>query len=96
MQVFTGAIPFGNRSDVQVLLAIVQGRRPPRPTHPTFTEQLWTLMQRCWNHDPQLRPEVSEALRVLLTPSVSCSFGDHMVFDVTVSSCAVKNQPGSG
>ena len=53
------------------MLVITQGGRPPRPTHPTFTDSLWTLMQRCWDHDPHLRPEVSEALEVLLTPSVS-------------------------
>ena len=31
-------------------------------------------MQRCWDQDPHLRLEVSEALQVLLTPSVLCSF----------------------
>ena len=56
------------------MLAITQGRRPPRPTHPNFAENLWTLMQRCWDQDPHLRPEVSEALQVLLTPSVLCLF----------------------
>ena len=72
-QVFTAAVPFSNRSDAQVICAIMQRRRPARPTHPTFTDNLWMLMQRCWNHDPRLRPDVSEALRVLLTPSVSRS-----------------------
>ena len=56
------------------MFAIAQGKRPPRPTHPTFTENLWTLMQHCWDHDPHLRPEVSEASQVLLTPLVSRSF----------------------
>ena len=28
------------------------------------------LMQRCWHQDPRLRPEVSDTLEVLLTPSV--------------------------
>jgi anti-sigma factor ChrR (cupin superfamily) len=51
------------------MFAITQGTRPPRPTHPTFTENLWTLMRRCWDHDPHLRPEVSEVLQ-LLTLSV--------------------------
>ena len=73
LQVFTGGIPFGKKSATIAMLAIIQGRRPERPTHPTFTENLWSLMQRCWDHDPQLRPEVSEALQILLTPSVSRS-----------------------
>ena len=74
IQVFTGAVPFSAQSHLAAIVAIMKGRRPPRPTHPTFTENLWTLMQRCWDHDPHLRPEVSEVLQVLLTPSVSCSF----------------------
>ena len=74
IQVFTGAIPFSERSATMAMVVMTQGGRPQRPTHPTFTENLWTLMQRCWDHDPHSRPEVSEALQVLLTPSVSCSF----------------------
>ena len=74
VQVFTAAIPFFGSSTNAAMLAITQGRRPQRPTHPTFTENLWTLMQRCWDHNPHLRPEVSEALQVFLTPLVSRSF----------------------
>ena len=74
LKVFTGAIPFSNDSSVMVMLAVTQGRRPPRPIYPTFTENLWTLIQRCWDHDPHSRPEVSEALQILLTPSVSRLF----------------------
>ena len=70
MQVFTGAIPFSGNSSAVAMLAIVQGRRPQRPIYPTFTDNLWTLMQRCWDHDPHLRPEVSEVLQVLLAPLV--------------------------
>ena len=74
IQVFTGAVPFSKRSPALAMLAITQGERLQRPTHPTFTENLWTLMQRCWDHDPYLRPEASEALQVLLTRSVPRSF----------------------
>ena len=74
IQVFTGAVPFGNDSFAGVMVTVKKGGRPTRPAHPTFTETLWTLMQRCWHHDPRLRPEVSEALQILLTPSVSHSF----------------------
>ena len=72
-QVFTGAIPFSGYTDAWAISAITQGRRPPRPTHPTFTEGLWTLMQRCWDQDPHLRPEISEALQVFLTALASRS-----------------------
>ena len=73
MQVFTGAVPFNDYSNPQALEAISEGERPPRPRHPTFTESLWTLMKKCWNPDPHLRPEVSQVLQAL-PPSVSRSF----------------------
>jgi len=70
IQVFTGAVPFSNTPSVTAVLAVTQGERPPRPTHPTFTANLWTLMQRCWDKEPHLRPEASEVLQILLTLSV--------------------------
>ncbi|KAF9643033.1 kinase-like protein [Thelephora ganbajun] len=69
VEVFSGTIPYSDGSPYRTLFAIMKGERPPRPTHPTFTENLWTLMQRCWSHDPRLRPEASEILDVLLTPA---------------------------
>jgi len=55
------------------MLAIMGGKRPPRPTHPALTDRLWTLVQRCWDQDSRLRPEVSEVLKDLFIPSVSRS-----------------------
>ena len=43
----------------------MSGKRPSRPTHPALANPLWALIQRCWDQDPHLRPEVSEVLRVL-------------------------------
>ena len=55
-------------------LAIVQGGRPPQPTHPAFTEDVWALMQRCWDQGPRLRPEVQEVSKVLQASSASRPF----------------------
>ena len=44
--------------------------RPPRPTHPTFTDGLWELVKRCWDNEPHLRPEASKVLEVLRAPLV--------------------------
>lgn len=51
------------------MLVIMKGERLPRPTYPTFTEDLWSLTQRCWHHDPTLRPQISKVLQVLTLPS---------------------------
>ena len=47
------------------MLAIMSGKRPPRPTHPSFTGGLWILMQRCWDQNPESRPEASEVVKAL-------------------------------
>ena len=73
-QVFTGAIPFSGKPPFAAMSDIMQGRRPPRPTYPTFTESLWGLMQSCWDPDPHLRPEASGILQVLLVLSASRLF----------------------
>ena len=50
------------------MLSIMNGKRPSRPTHPTFTVDLWTLVQRCWHQDPTSRPQILEVLKVLTLP----------------------------
>lgn len=79
IQVFTGAVPFSNLSSFMAMLAVTRDKRPPRPTHPTFTENLWKLMQRCWDPDPKLRPEAPEVLQTLVTLSVIHSFRRSLV-----------------
>jgi serine/threonine protein kinase len=64
-QVYTGANPFGDSSTRDVMESILRGRHPERPTHPTFTEDLWSLVQRCWNHAEGLLPPASEVLGTL-------------------------------
>ncbi|KAF9645424.1 kinase-like protein [Thelephora ganbajun] len=70
IEVFTGAVPFGDGPSSMAMLSIMQGERPSRPTHPAFTENLWSLMRRCWDQDPRSRPKVSEALKILLSPNI--------------------------
>ena len=64
-QAFTGTVPFHLQSSVTAMAGIIDGERPSRPVHPSFTSQLWELIQRCWDQDPHSRPEVSEVLEVL-------------------------------
>jgi len=78
IQAFTGAVPFNNGPFTMAISAIAQGSRPTRPTHPTLTENLWALIQRCWDQNPHSRPEVSGVLQAL-AESVSCSFGESYI-----------------
>lgn len=67
-KVFTGTVPFSDRPLRAAVLAIAAGERPPRPTHPTLTDGLWALIQRCWDQGAHLRPR---ALRVVCDLYVS-------------------------
>ena len=64
-QVFNGAVPFSNNSNDAGTSFILEGKRPERPKHPIFTDELWLLMQRCWKDDPSSRPPTSEVLKIL-------------------------------
>ncbi|KAF9789481.1 kinase-like protein [Thelephora terrestris] len=65
IEVFTGAVPFNRSPSAAAMVMIMKGERPPRPTHQELTNDLWKIIQQCWNQDPHLRPEVSKILSVL-------------------------------
>ena len=71
LKVFTGRVPFSGTGAPAVMRHIMAGRRPGRPDHPGFTEQLWTLTQRCWDEEAQGRPEIQEVAKALGEPSAS-------------------------
>lgn len=50
-----------------VAVQISSGKRPERPEHPSLTNDLWNLNQRCWDQEPLLRPEISEVVNHLQT-----------------------------
>ncbi|KAG1854854.1 kinase-like domain-containing protein [Suillus subalutaceus] len=63
LQVFTGKVPYSEfRSDHQVTLQILRGRRPARPVTPPIADALWDFMQKCWLDEPDHRPSANEVL----------------------------------
>ncbi|CAA2988445.1 serine threonine- kinase STY46-like isoform X1 [Olea europaea subsp. europaea] len=63
-ELLTGKLPYVHMTPLQAALGVVQkGLRPsiPRYTHPKVVE----LLERCWQHDPYLRPEFSEIIEIL-------------------------------
>jgi len=66
-KVFAGEVPFHNSVSATVVVDVLSGVRPDRPTDPRLTDDLWDLIKHCWNHDPQRRPEISEVILHLRT-----------------------------
>jgi serine/threonine protein kinase len=63
LQVFTGKLPYSEfRSDHQVAVQILGGRRLARPVTPPIADALWDFMQKCWLDKPEHRPSAKEVL----------------------------------
>lgn len=65
---FSGEVPFSKTpNDVQVILSVMRGKRPARPTHALsrtrgFSDELWDLIQMCWAQDPTQRPGAEDVV----------------------------------
>jgi ankyrin repeat protein len=61
-QLFKGSAPFFGYSAAQIIEYVSKGERPPRPTlasercRAEAPEEIWALIEKCWNHDIALRP----------------------------------------
>ena len=64
-QVFTGTIPFNDDQPAMVAMIIMRGNHLLQPTHLACLDELWVLMQRCWDWKPLSCLKVSEVLQVL-------------------------------
>jgi len=69
-QAFTGKLPFfEHRHEAAVMVKVMQGARPTRPaalneqdTPRGLTEDIWGLMNDCWERNPANRPTIVQAL----------------------------------
>ncbi|XP_025896335.1 tyrosine-protein kinase Fes/Fps isoform X2 [Nothoprocta perdicaria] len=59
-----GAVPYANLSNQQTREAVEQGVRLERPEH--CPEDVYRLMQRCWEYEPRRRPGFSALHQELL------------------------------
>ena len=70
IQVLSGRVPFSDlKSNYLIAMAVWDGKRPSRPAHPSCTDGLWALIQRCWVQEPLSRPEIHEVSQTLSSVS---------------------------
>ena len=65
IKVFTGQVPFFPESDDMARSAIESGQPPERPIHADLTDELWALMEQCWDRVRDKRPKISVVLGIL-------------------------------
>ena len=66
VEVFTGKIPFGEQKNEAVVVRISQGGRPEMPGNAQevgLTSDMWTLLENCWDQNPNRRPSMGEVVR---------------------------------
>lgn len=66
VEVFSGKVPFEGQKDEAVVLHISQGGRPKMPERHLevgLTHEMWVIIERCWQQNPEERPEIPEVVR---------------------------------
>ena len=68
VEVFTGRMPFEKGRNEAIALRISQGGRPGLPENAQavgLTDEMWKLIESCWQQDPEERPTMDEVVRRL-------------------------------
>ena len=69
-----GKVPFHDvANDATVMFKVLEGKRPLRPRSFSDTmalDNLWELMQNCWEQKPEVRPTASQIVERLVGPAI--------------------------
>jgi len=57
-QVLTDTIPFCNVHEFAIPVTVVNGKRPDRPGNVRIRDEMWTLITKCWDANPDARPSM--------------------------------------
>lgn len=74
VQVLTGTIPFRNLRLAELVVAVVEGKRPDKPDNALeigFSDSLWDFVQVCWDRDRERRPKVAGVVERLCEAAVN-------------------------
>ena len=64
-EVLGGEPPFACDKEVIVIRKVTDGERPERPEVAWFTDDLWSVMEQCWSHQPNERPTIDVVFECL-------------------------------
>ncbi|KAJ7651216.1 kinase-like domain-containing protein [Roridomyces roridus] len=76
-ELLTGNAPFPEMSsDGAVIMAVIKGRRPPRPPSCSGSpslDGLWALLQDCWHGTPEHRPTAAQVVQRLIGDQIGAT-----------------------
>jgi len=62
-EIISEQFPYAGKNELEVLFSIVENQRPEVPEH--LDKEYASLMQKCWDQNPEERPDFEEILSVL-------------------------------
>ena len=67
MEIYTGYVPFHKIArDSTVMKKVLEGSRPPRPADKSLlSDDIWKVIEMCWNQEPQDRPSAESVIEQL-------------------------------
>jgi len=68
LEVLSGQAPFAHLKDFIVMRKVIEGERPGRPggaEGAQFTDDLWRMLNLCWETQPGSRPTIQAVLECL-------------------------------
>ena len=97
-QLYSGNIPFPEKSDPNVVIVVLKGQRPPKPPSAQplgLTPAVWRLTRRCWLKNAAKRPDADEVLARLegMWDSSGDSGADDVDDDVSLDGVNQKMSP---
>ncbi|KAG8679482.1 hypothetical protein FRC08_016956, partial [Ceratobasidium sp. 394] len=67
LEIMTGRVPYAEfKVDRAIIRALDKKQFPNRPQELSSHTPLWSLLEACWNHDPEGRPASSSVYDQLL------------------------------
>ena len=67
MKIYTGHVPFHKTTRaITVMKKVLEGSRPPRPPDTSLlSDEIWKVIEMCWNQEPQDRPSAELVIEQL-------------------------------
>lgn len=64
-EIFTGTHIFSGLNDAAIIYKVKGGLRPARPQSKELTNNMWDLMQNCWDEKPSIRAKTKAAAQLI-------------------------------
>ena len=71
----TGTLPFGKQTGPEVVFKVLDGVRPSKPTDALklgLSDEVWKLLEDCWQTERQRRPPVKDVLARVKSAASTC------------------------